>query len=112
MKAYCPTCHAWVDQDDTPSGRHQHQPVFLPKLGRDPKPKSYAAIILDFMWGKEWLSTWDLVPVIQSVHVRDVIGDLKEMGWTIDEQWRQTDSGKRYKVWKLVLPKVGQGGLF
>jgi len=110
---YCPTCHDWVDNQDSPSGRHHHQPLLYPKHGQDPKPGTNPAKILQVMTEHQgWWSTWDLVPHTGSVHVRDFIRELKHLGWTFDERQDQTPDGKRYKSWKLILPKQEQGGLF
>jgi len=122
--AYCKACHAWVTHDTSPSGRHEHPAdLVTPSLGTSPKPGTDSAKVLQAMMdgpvidthaqgSAAWWSTWDLVPYTNSVHVRDFIRDLKHMGWTFDERWT-TAQGKRYKEWRLVLPKHGsQEGLF
>lgn len=108
---YCKTCHDWVEDTFTPSGRHEHQPTIMPAQGIWPKEGNVEAKVLEVMLAHQgWWSTWDLVPHCNSVHVRDFILKLKKLGWTFDERMDSTPDGKRYKSWKLVVPV--QGGLF
>lgn len=120
--AYCTTCHEWVTHDSTPSGRHEHQPVTIPKWGTEPAPGSDQETVLDAMregpvidtnglGSMAWWSAWDLTDYTGSLCSRDHIGALKRLGWTIDERW-VTSNGKRHKQWRLVLPRQTQGGLF
>lgn len=104
---FCTRCHQFVTDE-----RHEHQPLLAVKFGTDPKPGTQAAIILDAMQQfSGWFTTWDMVPLTHSVHVRDNIGELKDLGWCFDEDW-VTENGKRFKKWRLLLPRQNQGGLF
>lgn len=111
--AFCTVCHAFIPPATNTSDRHEHQPLLSVRYGTNPKPGTNAARILEVMTDHQgWWSTWDLVPVTGSVHVRDFIRELKGLGWAFDERQDTTPDGKRYKSWKLLLPSDGQKGLF
>jgi hypothetical protein len=109
--AYCITCHKFVPPATSMADRHEHQPLMAVQFGKEPTGHDDRTILEAMRDHRGWWSTWDLVPLTNSVNVRDNIRSLKKLGWCFDEDWR-TENGKRHKVWRLILPTQDQGGLF